>query len=88
MADHSENDVATKKDLENLKKELKQELRQDFKQELQSELSKYATKDALEVVARQVLKNSNDIAELKVEMKNDPLLSSQRYLFPNFESFG
>ncbi|MFZ5517468.1 MAG: hypothetical protein ACOY90_12555 [Candidatus Zhuqueibacterota bacterium] len=62
MAVHSENDVATKKDLENLKQELKQDFR--------NELSKYATKEALEVVARQVLKNSNDIAELKVEMKN------------------
>ncbi|MFZ5517467.1 MAG: hypothetical protein ACOY90_12550 [Candidatus Zhuqueibacterota bacterium] len=62
MAVHSENDVATKKDLENLKQELKQDFR--------NELSKYATKEALEVVARQVLKNSNDIAELKVEMNN------------------
>ncbi len=62
MADHSENDVATKKDLENLKQELKQDFR--------NELSKYATKEALDVVARQVLKNSHDIAELKVEMKN------------------
>jgi len=62
MADHSENDVATKKDLENLKQELKQDFRK--------ELSKYATKEALDVVARQVLNNSNDIAELKVEMKN------------------
>jgi len=106
MADLSKNDVATKNDLENLKKELlgilvskkdfkeqsdllatkaefKQELaklvtKEEFRQELaklvtkeefKQELAKVSTKESVEVVARQVLKNTNDIASLRTEMR-------------------
>jgi len=80
MAELSREDLATKKDLEDLKKELldnlasKKELKQELsqyitKEEFARELAKLATKENVEVVARQVLKNTNDIAALKTEMR-------------------
>ena len=70
MADLSREDLATKKDLEDLKKDLKQELTQYVtKEEFRREIAKLATKESVEIVARQVLKNTNNIAALKNEMR-------------------
>ncbi len=80
MADLSKNDVATKNDLANLKNELVEILvsKQDYKEQLallvtkeefRQEFAKVSTKESVEVVARQVLKNTNDIASLKTEMR-------------------
>jgi len=86
MADLSMDDLATKQDLQNLKKDLKQELAQFItKEEFRQELAKVATKEELsnlreelldklsskesvEVVAGQVLKNTNDIVEIKAKL--------------------
>ncbi|MCU0645766.1 MAG: hypothetical protein MUC94_16095 [bacterium] len=120
MADPSKNDVATKNDLDNLKKELvgilvskeefneqsdrlvtKEEFRQGFaklvtkeefrqeleklvtkeefrrelaklvtKEEFRQELAKLATRKSVEVLANQVLKNTNDISEIKVRLND------------------
>jgi len=80
MADLSKNDVATKNDLANLKNELVEILvsKQDYKEqsallvtkeEFRQEFAKVSTKESVEVVARQVLKNTNDIASLRTEMR-------------------
>lgn len=52
----------------------KEEFRQEVaklvtKGEFRQELAKVSTKESVEVVARQVLKNTNDIASLKTEMR-------------------
>jgi len=120
MADLSKSDVATKNDLDNLKKELlgilvskkefkeqsdllvtkeefreelaklvtkeefreelaklvtKEEFRQELaklvtKEEFREELAKVATRKSVEVLANQVLKNTNDITEIKVRLND------------------
>ena len=73
MADATQNDVATKKDLKNLqidfKKELSKYATKEELKELETRLiNKLASKESVEIVAAQVLKNSNDISELKSEV--------------------
>ena len=68
MADKSKNDVATKSDLNTLKKELLDSLAS--KKELKEETAKLSTKASLEVVASEVLRHSGEIAEIKFELKN------------------
>ncbi len=74
------NNAATKKDLSDLKEELLQRLvsKDEFdqktstlatKEELDQKIAKLATRKALEVVANQVAKNTDDIVVMKNDIK-------------------
>ena len=75
MAEFSMKDLATKRDLENFKIELRTELKHELrnyvtKEEFREALSKVATRESVEVLANQVMENTNDISEIKNSISN------------------
>jgi len=81
MSDLSKDDAVAKKDLDNLKKELLEILvsKEDFKEqsdrlvtkeEFRQELAKLATRKSVEILANQLLKNTNDISVIKTRLND------------------